>query len=142
MQHLKEGGADVAGSSKMKVIIAGSRDITDYSLLERVVDRALIEWCADKTSIDFVVCGCAHGVDRLGEQWAKSNGVRVIRMPADWVTYGKVAGYVRNAEMAHYGTHLVAIWDGASKGTQNMIETMGKLDKPVFVHQIMSAAQP
>jgi hypothetical protein len=31
------------------------------------------------------------------------------------------------------GTHLIAFWDGKSRGTKNMIETMKKMNKPVRV---------
>jgi hypothetical protein len=41
--------------------------------------------------------------------------------PAEWITYGMKAGPIRNHGMAQYADALIAIWDGKSKGTGNMI---------------------
>lgn len=35
--------------------------------------------------------------------------------------------------MAEYADVLIAIWDGKSNGTKNMIEEMQKLEKPVYL---------
>jgi hypothetical protein len=80
-----------------------------------------------------VVSGGARGVDRLGEDWAKINKVPVTRFLADWNKYGKRAGYVRNAVMASYGTALVAVWDGCSKGTKHMIDLAAAKGLPVHI---------
>lgn len=130
----------------MKIIIAGGRDITDYEL----VRQAMVEsgyWKAFGRSIE-VVCGMAlswkwaedpliGGVDRLGHRFAKKNGLIVHPFYPDWKTYGKAAGYIRNAEMGAWtkaeGGRLLAVWDGASKGTFNMIEWARKNDLPYYV---------
>ena len=86
----------------MKTIIAGSRNITDYKLLE--------DFIAD---IDFeittVICGCARGVDTLGENWAKKNNIPVKRYSAYWERYGRAAGPIRNKEIAKVGEALILI---------------------------------
>lgn len=102
----------------MKVIIAGSRDITDYEVVLAAVREAHNESGITATEI---VSGCARGVDRLGEQIARNYGLRLSGYPADWERYGKSAGYRRNAEMADYADALVAVWDGKSRGTMHMI---------------------
>ena len=45
-----------------------------------------------------------------------------IVMNADWEKHGKSAGYKRNQEMANVSTHLIAFWDGKSRGTKHMID--------------------
>jgi len=50
----------------MKVIIAGSRTCTDYSLLEEAIRESGFE-------ITTVLCGGAKGADILGKQWAINN---------------------------------------------------------------------
>ena len=66
-------------------------------------------------------------MDKLGEEWARSKGIPVEVYEADWETYGRRAGYIRNASMALVADALIAIWDGESKGTSHMIKTaLGK----------------
>lgn len=111
----------------MKVIIAGSRDITDkWTVVEAV---GATDWI-----IDEVVSGAARGVDRLGEEWAAIHNIPVKQFPANWDLYGKRAGFLRNAEMAAYADALIAIWDGKSRGTLNMITNMVEGNKPVYVY--------
>lgn len=110
----------------MKTIIAGSRGITDI--------RRVVAAVADSGfTISEVVSGGARGVDRLGEQYAARNGVPVRRFIPDWDGKGKVAGFIRNREMAEYADALIAIWDGQSRGTWNMIEEARKRNLKVFV---------
>lgn len=109
----------------MKVIIAGSRTIEDY----RTVGQAIT---ASKFKITEVVCGCAIGVDRIGQVWAIANGIPVKEMPADWNKNGKSAGPRRNALMAEYADAAIIVWDGKSPGSANMIKQMQKLGKPYF----------
>ena len=57
----------------------------------------------------------------------KSKVIKIKYFPADWNTYGKSAGFVRNIEMAENATALIAFWDGKSSGTKHMIETAKKI---------------
>ena len=98
----------------MKVIIAGSRGIDDYGLVEQAI-------LASGFNITEVVSGGCHGVDKLGERWAKKNGVQLKVFLADW-SVGKSAGPIRNGRMAAYADALIAIWANNSRGTANMID--------------------
>lgn len=110
----------------MKTIIAGTRNFTDYEMLKKAIHSS-------KFNITEVVCGKATGADTLGEQWAIENNIPVIYFPANWQKYGKAAGPIRNREMAEYGECLIALWDGNSKGTQNMIIEAHKANLKTFV---------
>ena len=113
----------------MKIIIAGSRDVTKYSdVFQAVYESSWID------KITEVVSGRARGVDKLGEEFAKDREIPVALFPADWNTYGKRAGYLRNEDMAHYADALIAVWDGKSKGTRHMIDFMKMLNKPVYIY--------
>ena len=105
----------------MKLIIAGSRGFTSYETLKTHLHKLGL----DNKELT-VISGCARGADQLGERWAQELGKPVIRMPADWDKYGKSAGYKRNEEMARIATHLVAFWDGSSRGTKHMIDLADK----------------
>lgn len=113
----------------MKVIIAGGRNITDYN----VVKTAYYKSGFQATEI---VSGAAKGVDYLGELFAKDNGISIQRFPADWNKYGKRAGPLRNLQMAEYADALIAVWDGESKGTANMITQARQHGLEVFVYLI------
>lgn len=119
----------------MNLIIAGGRDFTDYNLLCQSLDHLLKN--TDKSMIT-VFSGKAKGADSLGEDYATERGIKVKPFPADWdnITvegavikttragkkYNARAGILRNQEMLDAGaTHLVAFWDGKSRGTNDMI---------------------
>ncbi len=100
----------------MKTIIAGSRDFLDYEILCAVIDSCPWE-------ISTIICGKAKGVDTLGEQYGKEFDIPIEYFPANWKQYGLSAGHIRNKQMSDNATALIAIWDGESRGTKNMIAT-------------------
>lgn len=117
----------------MKVIIAGTRYLDLYIHQFRKL------WTDDMLNLDIseVVCGDAPGVDTLGRIWAESEDILVVKFPADWHTYGKKAGILRNQEMGHYADALVAFPSKSkSKGTYHMIKFMSALGKPVYIEEL------
>lgn len=117
----------------MKTIIAGSRDLGSMDL---IASAALAAMFREDIYISEVVSGGCRGVDVAGEQWAASQGISINRFPADWKTHGRAAGPMRNRQMAEYADALIAIWDGKSKGTKNMIEEAHKAGLVVYVHKV------
>ena len=113
----------------MKVIVAGSRNINDRGEVAKAIANS-------KIKITELVSGNARGVDSVAENWAAANNIQFKTFPAEWEKYGKPAGAIRNKEMAKYADALIAVWDGQSTGTKNMIQTMNKAGKPVFVYLI------
>ena len=85
-----------------------------------------------------IVSGLAKGPDSFGKQWGEANGIPVKEFPADWNKLGKKAGFARNFEMARYADELVAFWDGKSRGTKHMIQTMLYQNKPFQVILVRS----
>lgn len=114
----------------MKVIIAGSRGITDLNLLIKAVNKAYDE---EGISVWEIISGGARGVDQLAEDFAKQTDIPITIMLADWVTHGKKAGILRNIDMANSGAEaLIALWDGESKGTGAMINIAKRKGLKVF----------
>lgn len=103
----------------MKTIIAGSRQIEDKEALEQTIKDA--GW-----NIEEVVSGTCRGVDVMGEDWGRANGVPVRQFPADWLTHGRVAGELRNRDMANYADGLILLWDGKSPGASCMLREANK----------------
>ena len=122
----------------MKVIIAGSRTITDRTLVEHVIKTA-IEKSNNKLVITEVVCGMCEGPDLLGKDWADKNKIPVKEMPAKWYIDGMLdrsAGFKRNVEMANYGEALIAIIENNSNGTSHMISEAKKRGLNRFVYKL------
>lgn len=119
----------------MRTIIAGSRSITEYAILEKVMNTVPF---LDDGSItpSLVLCGMARGVDLLGKRWAEENGLPVEKWPADWKKYGKAAGIKRNEAMVEHADALVALWDGKSRGTAHVMRYARARGLKVYVYKI------
>lgn len=111
----------------MKLIIAGSRHLEEPSVLP-----LLMEWRAMGSDVTEVVSGGCRGVDAAGELYASYVDLPVKQFPADWKTHGRAAGPIRNKQMAEYADALLLIWDGKSRGSQNMKYCMRQFNKPVY----------
>ena len=109
----------------IKLIIAGGRDFNDYDLLEETCTY-MLSALINAYEVE-IVSGGAKGADSLAQRFARSNRLKLTVMNADWDKHGKSAGYKRNQEMANYATHVIAFWDGKSRGTANMIQVATKL---------------
>lgn len=107
-----------------RVIVAGSRSFVDGDFLSSKLDKLLGRLGAETV----IVSGGARGADALGERYAATRGLVMMREPADWDRYGRAAGMIRNQHMSFLASHLVAFWDGSSPGTRAMID-MAKNDR-------------
>jgi hypothetical protein len=110
-----------------RIIIAGGRDFKNPKLLEKTVISYILENIGKgKRNEITIVGGKAKGADSLGEEFAKKYGLEFKPFPANWDKYGKAAGHIRNKEMMEFAKqeegHLIAFWDGKSRGTKNMVE--------------------
>lgn len=137
----------VNSKPKFNLIVAGGRKFTDYTQLTLEINN-LVDYELTNHMVS-IVSGMAPGVDIMAWEFCKEFQVNCIEMPADWedVTingavvkyhdngrpYNVVAGHQRNARMAKIGDGLLAMWDGRSTGTGDMIDRMNKLNKPVRI---------
>lgn len=124
----------------MKIIIAGTRTITDWILVNSTINN-----CPFITKITEEVSGCEpNGVDRLGERWATIHHIPIKRFPAQWKAYRNRAEPIRNKHMAEYvgwDGGLIAIWDGKSTGTGGMIELAKRYINPENIHVVITASE-
>lgn len=140
----------------MKLIIAGSREITDYQLLKRAVFEFAKSIYGEDIPlplngwIDEIISGAAKGVDTMGEKFAKEQNINLVVFHANWNKHGNAAGPIRNGEMGTYArimaehkkmhSALIAIphpesFKKKSGGTQHMIKFATDADFDyVFVH--------
>ena len=113
----------------MKVVIAGSRDIIDYSILLKAIKECPFQ-------ITEVISGRARGVDTLGEHFAEDYGLKLHPFPADWKRLGNAAGPIRNAQMADFADAVLCVWDGVSSGTKDMMNQAKKRGLPLYVFKV------
>lgn len=111
----------------MKTIIAGSRKGFTYEDVVKAMKK--ISWKPKE-----IISGGCDGVDTFGEQWAKKRGIDINVIHAFCHSEGKQAGPNRNRRMADEADALVALWDGESKGTKNMIAEARKRGLKVFIY--------
>ncbi len=117
----------------MRLAIVGGREFNDYPMLHtEVVNFARSQGVTDSSQMT-VLSGRARGADRMGEYFAQQYTVDIEYFPADWDGLGKRAGYVRNQTMSDAATHVIAFWDGKSRGTRHMIEYSQKQGKEVRI---------
>lgn len=112
----------------MRLAIVGSRAFDDYAMLCNVVDE-LIPPGVTPT----IISGGAMGADSLAERYAADHGYQMVVYHANWLVYGKAAGYKRNVNIVGDSTHVVAFWDGMSPGTKHTIDIANAAKKVLLV---------
>lgn len=118
----------------INVIIFGSRNVwpTSEDITTNLELLGIWYQHAKVRPILQVYCGKASsGADEAGRLWAMAHKITVVPFPADWRTYGKRAGPIRNSLMAETATHGLGFWDGESRGTANMASHLLSRGKPV-----------
>jgi hypothetical protein len=125
----------------MRVIIAGSRTVRAYETVARAVLESGINpsvvLSGGQKSWDPVERRW-FGADYFGEQWAKAHGIPVERHCAHWHLYEKAAGPRRNAAMIQAADALIAVWDGESRGTADVIRRATERGIVAFVYGVDS----
>lgn len=110
----------------MKTIIAGSRRGFSY---EEVVKA--MKACGWKPTE--VVSGHADGVDTYGEKWAKMRKISLKIIYPDYDLMGRTLKENIAEKSTQYAEALVALWDGESPGTKDMIKQARERGLKVFI---------
>ena len=119
---------------RKRIVIGGSRHFQDYNIFCRLLDHCL-ETELNGCNIT-ILSGHCSGVDRMAERYAEEHGIPLAVFPAEWERYGRAAGPLRNRHMVEQCDGIIALWDGNSKGTKDLIATARKLDKPLWILNI------
>jgi hypothetical protein len=117
-----------------RLVVAGSRDFTDYEKLSSELDAYLHDKKA--THEVTIISGSANGADKLGERYAREHGLKLERYPAEWEHYGNAAGPIRNKKMAQNADAVIVFWDGTSAGTKDMIQNAKREGLPCTIINI------
>lgn len=116
------------------VIVCGGRAYSDRARVFAALDQAHA-----KAPITLVVHGACidtstgelRGADRWADEWARERGVVVEPHPADFRTWGRAAGPMRNKQMAQAGAHGCIAFPGGA-GTASMIRCAATFGIPVW----------
>lgn len=111
-----------------RVLVTGSRDWSDYAAIRDALKHV---------GALQVIEGGARGADALAARAAAELGIGCIEMPADWNTYGKRAGSIRNQQMLDNGKPdlVLAFPLPSSRGTWDMVTRARRAGVPVEVYE-------
>lgn len=116
-----------------RIAVIGSRGFSDYSFFREKLEYLIQNI---KGEIEFVSGGCKSGGDALISQYCEENNLKLTEYLPDWDTHGKKAGFLRNQLIVDDATHLIAFWDGKSKGTLSSIKMAEKKGIPIKIIRI------
>lgn len=109
----------------MKLLIAGSRGITDFDLSAHIPPETTV-----------IISGGAKGVDTLAEKYADEHGLEKIIIKPDYKKYSRGAPIRRNEEMVELADMVLVIWDGQSHGTKYTANYAKKKNKPTIIVEV------
>jgi hypothetical protein len=108
----------------MKLAIVGSRDYHNYITIKSAVDQI-----RKHVEVTEIVSGGAPGVDALAKRYAEEEKIKYVEFPADWKSYGKAAGPMRNQQIVDYCDKVVAFPADHSPGTNDTIKRATNVEK-------------
>lgn len=140
------------GLKPVRVIVTGSRALTDAALVEGALTAARCRFAPQPI---VVVHGGADGADELADVLAPTLGMTIERWPADWTgpcrptcrpghrrlrqdgaEYCPAAGNYRNQEMVDAGADLVIGFPvGESTGTRDCLRRAKRAGIPAKVYE-------
>jgi hypothetical protein len=97
----------------MRILLTGSRDWSDSAAVWNelwAIHAAALE--AGEEEITLVHGGCPTGADAIADGYARHLGWEVVVYHADWVSYGRRAGPLRNQDMVDRGADLCLAFIG------------------------------
>lgn len=111
----------------MKMAIIGSRGLIVEDISVFLPD-----------TIAEIVSGGAIGIDSCARAYAKAHGIKLTEFLPEYGKYGKYAPLKRNIQIIEYADEVIAIWDGASRGTKFVIDKCGEMGVPIKVYTLNS----
>ena len=109
----------------MRVAVVGSRSLGGrcYEVLEEHVPAGASE----------IISGGASGADSLAERYALEHELPMTVIRPDYKTYDRQAPLIRNSQIVAESDFTLILWDGASRGSLNVIMTCIRTNKPFKV---------
>ena len=119
-------------------LICGGRHFADHAMFRNAMSDLIRSFGIPSR----VIHGDAKGADAMADAWARTLAVDIVRYPAKWSQYGKLAGPIRNQDMINFGKpDLVIIFPGG-RGTADMKSRAEKANVKVAQIQTLSQEAP
>jgi hypothetical protein len=106
----------------IRLIVSGLRTCERKDLVTNEISKYILEI----GGIDEIVAGGSEGVERFAKEYAYEQGIKYVEFLPDWQSHINAASFIRDAQMAEYGTHLLVISNGVSKESLNLIQEARK----------------
>lgn len=101
----------------MRVLICGGRNYSDWHTFHEFMWNL----AKDRGPFTAVIHGGARGADAMAGMWVKGYDPKIEeRYDADWATYGRIAGPIRNKKMLVEGRPDLVVAFPGGKGTNDM----------------------
>ena len=113
----------------MRVLVCGGRHYQHFRQVRKTLNALNAE-----TPITAIITGGCSGADTFVEEWAKNGNVPVEVYKADWYTYERAAGPIRNAKMLTEGKPDLVLQFPGGAGTADMVRRARAAGVPV--HEI------
>jgi len=114
----------------MVIGIVGSRRRNTEEDYKKVEDTFLSIYTPGDT-----ICsgGCPKGADNFAERIAEKYKIPIKIFKAEWKRLGKVAGFIRNTDIAKESDILIAcVSEDRTGGTEDTIKKFKKFHPPIF----------
>lgn len=122
---------------KGTLMICGSRHFTNYKIFKKCMGIVLDKFKEDDIKIEKVISGGANGADTLAERWAKEQQYPFQAYYAEWDSFGRKAGPIRNSKMVKDADFVVAFPYETSTGTHDSItKTRSFPEKKLLVFKL------
>jgi hypothetical protein len=125
---------------ELRVLVCGGRNYNNTQKIYEILDILYeVSQQSKNGSINLsknkivLIQGGAKGADRIASKWAKDRNVEQEEYLADWDTYGKSAGFIRNSLMLKVGKPDMVIAFSGGVGTKMMIDIAKKAGVSVEV---------
>lgn len=122
----------------MRILVTGSRDwpndlFIGETLLAAQKDFPYRTDASPPKRMVLVSGACPTGADAAAEHYARMWNWYIDLYPADWVKYGRAAGFRRNAEMVSLGADMcLAFIKDESKGATHTADLAEKAGIPTL----------
>ena len=116
----------------MKVLISGSRKLTNYETVKQAIEELETR---EGQKITMLLHGGAKGADTLAEKWAQKNGIKTQVLKPDYEKHHpKSAPIIRNIELVKLADKTLALYSGSERtgGTGFTAMETEKAGKPLY----------